>query len=254
MSKLVIAGTFLVVLIGCCNVRAEEEVEFRAFVQSSYRFRANLDAWENSAQLLTSALRSSFQIQVAPEVLVDRDSSDLIQILSTPSKRPNATKVLYLAAHMSAGGDISFSNGDKLSPDEIASNVTTGSWAPDILIIDTCHAAVFSYMEIWKSRFPGMYLFAADTNQIAWEIDLNAKQPFNVSGNYPELIPKTKQVLGKEWDGTLSDLGYRAAKMTQLSSERYQTAEQFVEALALMPKDKARNKRLSQSTLIRRDY
>ncbi len=236
------------------------KVEFRAFVQSEYRFRANLGAWANTANLVSQVLTSEFEMATEPLVLLNKPASSLSTLLAKPETSKGAIKVFYLGCHVRADGKILFADGTKEPPSWVAGALARNDspWKPDLIIIDTCHAVSFAYDRPWIDTFPADYLFASDTNQIAWQINFRNRQPVLFKEKYPDVYQFTGNSLGSSWDGTISDLGFRLGKLMASpnngSKKVYPTPSALFQALGDIPKEEGSSgRRLRQSNLIWRD-
>lgn len=237
------------VFLSVAAASSAAEVEFRAFVQASYRLRADLDSWSSTAQLLSALLGG-----VRPVLSVDGSPDDLVALLSIPSVRTGTLRVLYLGLHVESSGRLLFANGAKMRPGEIAAGVQEkgGGWTPHIVIVDTCHAASFAYDGDWLRAFPVDHLFASDTNQLAWELNLDQRQPVHLRARYPEAYDLIAAKLGAEWNGKISDLGFRVAKLA-VAQGGLAEGKDSIRAIAGVAREPVKSARFRQSTILWRE-
>ncbi len=245
--RAVLAAAFL--SVAAASPVPAAEVEFRAFVQASYRLRADLDSWASTAQLLSALLGG-----VRPVLSVDGSPDDLVALLSTPPAQTGTLRVLYLGLHVEPGGRLLFANGAKMRPGEIAAGAQAkgGGWTPHIVIVDTCHAASFAYDGDWLRAFPAAHLFASDTNQLAWELNLDQSQPVHLRALYPEAYDLIAAKLGAEWNGKISDLGFRVAKLATAQGG-LPGGKDSIRAIAGVTREPVKSARFRQSTILWRE-
>lgn len=231
---------------------AEEGAEIRAFVQENYRARADLNAWGNTARLLTSFVKQRFPSSPDPVVKVDGARQDFVGLL-TGTGAGKIPRILYLAAHVDASGRILFADGSKDFPSSIAKGAAeTGQlWKPDLVVVDSCHAATFAYDRDWITLLSCDHLFASDTNQLAWEMDFARRFPIHLAKKYPGAQASALQLLGAGWDGTLSDLGFRASKLIAAGNpDPFSDPISFFRNLSSVPREELRSKQFRQANLI----
>jgi len=229
----------------------ERSLEFRAWVQVRYRFKQNLGGWENTARSLPGLIPGADR-GPSPAILVDRSPEELERFLTTPSKHESASKVLYLGLHVNRKGEMLFSDGSKAAPGDFAARIAPAHqrWRPDAVIVDTCHAAAFAYDRRWTETFPCPHLFAADTHQLAWERKLDTRQPIHLAKLYPGVRDRLEALLGPEWDGSISDLGFRSAKLADAGGSLPDSAEAFIREIANVAPEDLRSAQFRHSTLL----
>jgi|GEM_PF-5933817 len=233
-----------------------EEIEFRAFVQADYRLRDDLHAWRNTAAVLGTIVRERFGSSIAPVIRVNHPPEGFVALLQMPAKKSGALRVLYLASHVEADGTILFSNRTKMLPGDLAARLDgrSGFWSPDVVIADTCHAASFAYDRRWLGTVEADHLFSSDTNQLSWELDMTKKKVIHLAKAYPRVFAYLENGLGADWDGKVSDLGFRAAKLHVHAGpgagSHGSGFRRWLQELAEVPKEDVTSRRFRQSNII----
>jgi len=230
---------------------SDRPLEFRAWVQVSYPLRSNLRGWENTSKSL-AALLPGFDTGTDPIILIDQGPEMLEDLIAAPSKRRDSFKVLYLGLHVNRRGEMLFASGKASPPGEVVAQVATqpDRWKPDIVIVDSCHAAAFAYDRVWVDAFPCPHLFAADTHQLAWERNLDNRHPIHLAKLYPKVRHNLAAILGESWNGRISDLGFRAAKHAASSGGTSDCALDFIQGITAVSLEKVESTRFRSSDLL----
>lgn len=232
---------------GPCVLGSPAQVEFRAFVQTQYRFRSDLEGWGATAHLLGALFATAGPI--APRLVIDQPSGELMRLLAAPPVVDGTVRILYLGLHVDGEGRMIFADGTKARPGELVQAGNVGLWKPDVVVVDTCHAATFAYDAAWIEAFPCPHLFAADTRELAWEMDFHQLQPIHLAARYPRVLGRLAELVGTGWNGRISDLGFRTGKLLE-SGATPDDAAAFLRALASMDREVVKSTNFNQSTLL----
>ena len=188
--------------------RLHADVSFYAFVQEEHKWKPDLEGWEGTARLIAAAIKPE-----RASVVVNQGPDVLFQMLTKPKESPGEYRILYLATHMSSEGRLSFSNQGETSPDEIIGKAQqSGSIVtPDLVIVDCCYAATFENQRAWMAQITSPHVFVCGRGEMAWQIEVNARQPLYVKKYYPEVHSLANRLMGDKWNGKLSYFGFQIA-------------------------------------------
>lgn len=182
------------------------EVSFYAFVQEKHKWKPHLEGWEGTARLIDAALRPA-----ESRIMINAEPKSLLQMLTTAKKSSGEFRILYLATHMSSDGQLSFSNREEKSPDELIKSARQFGpiVVPDLMIVDCCYSASFQHQPAWIAEVKAPHLFVCGPGQVAWQIEVNSRQPLYVEKYYPAVHSLANDLMGEGWNGKLSYLGFQ---------------------------------------------
>jgi len=194
----------VVLLASLSQVNAD--VSFYAYVQEEHKWKPDLEGWEGTARLIAAATRPA-----RSNVMVNQGPDVLFRMLTTPKESPGEYRILYLATHMSSDGRLSFANLGEKSPDEIIGSAQQlgAIVIPDLVIVDCCYAATFENQRAWMAQVKSPHVFVCGPKEVAWQIEVNARQPLYVEKYYPEVHSLANDLMGKKWNGKLSYFGFQ---------------------------------------------
>jgi hypothetical protein len=168
-----------------------------------------LDAWRNTSLVIRKTMAQWYPPGISGRTIENAGRESLRGFFSVLSKSEASDwSIVYLASHQSRGGQWQFSNDPSASWAEILGGIQCPPKGGRFVILDACFAeAADSDALISGTRAKGI-LFASARPEEAHEMDFERRFPIDAARRFPAESRWLRGVLGREWDGRISFLGF----------------------------------------------
>lgn len=181
-----------------------QPAQFFCLLNTDYSHRP-LEGWKNTGEVIGKTLEAWYPELKKTSPCNNPSQENAQRFFNDIVATTENAQIIYLASRQTKNGEWEDVKGGEWSLESVLPK-NTSPHAARIVLLDACYAEKIAEQNKWR-EFAPLVLYAANKNQLTFELNVGSRQPIDIQKRYPQSYQWLEKNMPSDWNQRISFFG-----------------------------------------------